>query len=124
MVVLNSVAQRIVRRRKGLHPSHVFTVRQRVRADLLTPAWAQARKAIGLPHLRIHDMRHTFGRRLQAAGVSFEDRADLLGHTSGRVTTEYSRAEIEALRAAAEKVATRPADKTPTLMVVGGGTVR
>jgi hypothetical protein len=25
-------------------------------------------------------MKHTFGRRLRAAGVSFEDRQDLLGH--------------------------------------------
>ncbi len=30
---------------------------------------------------------HTFGRRLRAAGVSYEDRQDLLGHKSGRITT-------------------------------------
>jgi hypothetical protein len=30
-----------------------------------------------------------FGRRLRAAGVSFEDRQDLLGHRSGRITTHY-----------------------------------
>ena len=29
--------------------------------------------------VRVHDLKHTFGHRLRAAGVSFEDRQDLLG---------------------------------------------
>jgi hypothetical protein len=36
--------------------------------------------------------------------VSFEDRQDLLGHKSGRITTHYSQAELSNLIAAAEKV--------------------
>ena len=44
-----------------------------------------------------------FGRRLRAAGVSFEDRQDLLGHRSGRVTTHYSAAELANLIVASEK---------------------
>jgi len=31
------------------------------------------------------ELKHTFGRRLRAAGASFEDRQDLLGHRSGRI---------------------------------------
>jgi len=42
----------------------------------------------------VHDLKHTFGRRLRAAGVSFEDRQDLLGHRSGRITTHYSAAGL------------------------------
>lgn len=34
------------------------------------------------------------GRRLRAAGVGLEDRQDLLGHKSGKVTTEYSAPEL------------------------------
>jgi integrase len=41
----------------------------------------------GFRRVRVHDLKHTFGRRLRAAGVSFEDRQDLLGHKSGRITT-------------------------------------
>ena len=37
---------------------------------------------VGLPQVRVHDLKHTFGRHLRAAGVSFEDRQDLLGHRS------------------------------------------
>jgi len=56
--------------------------------------WQEARKRAGLQQVRVHDLKHTFGRRLRAAGVSFEDRQDLLGHRSGRITTHYSAAEL------------------------------
>jgi integrase len=46
---------------------------------------AQARA--GLTPVRVHDLEHTLGRRLRAAGLSFEDRQDLVGHRSGRITT-------------------------------------
>ena len=55
----------------------------------------------GFRNVRVHDMKHTFGRRLRAAGVSFEDRQDLLGHKSNRVTTEYSAPELAHLIEAA-----------------------
>ena len=50
------------------------------------------------------DLKHTFGRRLRAAGVSFEDRQDLLGHKSRRITTHYSAAELSNLIDAANQV--------------------
>ena len=49
-------------------------------------------------------LKHTFGQRLRAAGVSFEDRQDLLGHKSQRITTHYSTAKVERLIDAANKV--------------------
>ncbi len=70
-------------------------------------AWQRARKRAGLSHVRVHDLKHTFGRRLRAAGVSFEDRQDLLGHRSGRITTHYSGAELENLYLAANKACCR-----------------
>ena len=54
--------------------------------------------------VRIHDLKHTFGHRLRAAGVSFEDRQDLLGHRSDRITTHYSAPDLGRLLKAAEKV--------------------
>ncbi|MBI2803267.1 MAG: tyrosine-type recombinase/integrase [Gammaproteobacteria bacterium] len=55
-------------------------------------AWQAARVRVGMTQVRVHDLKHTFGRRLRAAGVSFEDRQDLLRHKSGRITTHYSAA--------------------------------
>jgi integrase len=60
-------------------------------------AWRKAREAVNLADVRVHDLRHTFGMRLRAAGVSFEDRQDLLGHHAGHITTHYSKAEIARL---------------------------
>jgi integrase len=57
-----------------------------------------------LSHVRVHDLKHTFGRRLRAAEVSFEDRQDLLGHKSSRITTHYSQFEYSNLIRAANKV--------------------
>ena len=66
--------------------------------------WKQARKKANLEHVRVHDLKHTFGRRLRSAGVSFEDRQDLLGHRSNRITTYYSSAELQNLYEAANTV--------------------
>ena len=37
-------------------------------------------------------------------GVSFEDRQDILGHRSGRITTHYSSAELQNIYEAANRV--------------------
>ena len=71
---------------------------------MLLTGWRNARQKAGLDHVRVHDLKHTFGRRLRAAGVSFENRQDLLGHRSGRITTHYSSAELQNLYGAANKV--------------------
>ena len=56
-------------------------------ANVFTSGRIRATERAGLAHGRVHDLDHTFGRRLRAAGVSFEDRQNLLGHRSGRITT-------------------------------------
>jgi integrase len=36
-------------------------------------------------HVRVHDLKHTYGRRLRSAGVSLETRKLLLGHKNGDI---------------------------------------
>ena len=84
---------------------------------MLNSAWKKARARADLEGLRVHDLKHTFGRRLRAARVSFEDRKDLLGHRSGRITTHYSAADLSRLIAAAESVAERDG-RRPELVVL------
>ena len=67
-------------------------------------AWQQASKVIGLTHLRVHDLKHTFGRRLRSAGVSNETRKVLLGHRNRDISTHYSPPELEELIEAANRV--------------------
>jgi integrase len=63
-------------------------------------------------------MKHTFGRRLRAAGVSYEDRQDLLGHRSGRITTHYSAAELRNLIDAANRICGQDSRKSPALVLL------
>ena len=59
----------------------------------------------------------TPGRRLRAAGVSFEDRQVLLGHRSSRITTHYSAAELHNLIAAANKACVL-SEQAPSLLLL------
>lgn len=68
--------------------------------------------------MRVHDLKHAFGRRLPAAGASFEDRQDLLGHRSGRTATHYSMPEVESLIAAANAVCDYESRKSATLVIL------
>jgi len=118
LVVLNRVAQAVVEEMRGVHPEFVFTYRGRPIAKMYGPAWRAARERAGLPDVRVHDLKHTFGRRLRAAGVSFEDRQDLLGHKSGRITTHYSMPELENLIAASNKACTQEGHKSDTMVIL------
>jgi integrase len=103
LVVLNDIALQVIEKVRGQHPEYVFVFRGHRLRNILNTGWCTARKQTGL-NVRVHDLKHTFGRRLRAAGVSFEDRQDLLGHRSGRITTHYSAAELKNLLDAANKV--------------------
>jgi integrase len=104
LVVCNVTARSVVEGERGKHPTHVFSFKGRPLARMLSTGWRVARKKAGLDHVRVHDLKHTFGRRLRSMGVSFEDRQDLLGHRSGRITTHYSSAELQNLYETANKV--------------------
>lgn len=117
LVVMNRIALSVVDDQRGKHPTHVFTYRGKPTTRMLNTAWLHARKRAGLSQVRVHDLKHTLGRRLRAAGVSFEDRQDLLGHRSGRITTHYSAAELSRLIEAAESVSDRGQGK-PELVVL------
>ncbi|KTD55115.1 integrase [Legionella sainthelensi] len=104
LIVCNETVREVIEGERGKHPTHVFSFKGRPLSRMLSTGWRQAREKAKLPEVRVHDLKHTFGRRLRASGVSFEDRQDLLGHRSGRITTHYSSAELQSLYQAANKV--------------------
>jgi integrase len=119
LLVLNRTARAIVDGRRGKHHRFVFAFQGHPLRCMLGSAWRGARMRAGLAHVRVHDLKHTFARRLRAAGVSFEDRQDLLGHRSGRITTHYSAAELSRLLEAANKVCDRD-QRYPELVMLRG----
>jgi integrase len=118
LVVLNRIAKSVIEEVRGEHPEYVFTYNGRPIPRILNTAWKKARVRAGLAHVRVHDLKHTFGRRLRAAGVSFEDRQDLLGHKSGRITTHYSMAELINLINASNMVCGGDSRKSPALVIL------
>jgi integrase len=103
LVVLNSVARSVVQARRGSHATYVFSYEGLPMRRMLTSAWKRARQRAGLPLARVHDLKHTFGRRLRPAGVGFEDRAELsrLIEAGERVTVrDGTRPQLVVLRGA------------------------
>jgi integrase len=116
-IVLNKVAESVVNTLRSEHGSHEFSCRSKPVKRMLNGAWLRARHRVGSSQVRVHDLKHTFGRRLRAAAVGFEDRQDLLGHRSGRITTHYSAAELSGLTEAANRVCEK-AGKVLELLVL------
>jgi len=116
LVVLNYEARKVIEAVRGEHPQFVFAYQHEPMTRMNNTAWRTTCRKSGLP-IRVHDLKHTFGRRLRAAGVSFEDRQDLLGHKSGRITTHYSAVKATQLIAAANKVCNLQ-NSAPTLTLL------
>ncbi len=132
LVVLNDVAKSVVDAQRGNDSAWVFPYKDRALAKMNDSAWKNARVRAakqwqaemneaapeGFAHVRVHDLKHTFGRRLRAAGVTFEDRQVLLGHKNGSVTTHYSAPDIANLVEAANRVAATERRKIDAMTIL------
>ncbi len=123
VVVLNRVAKSVINGQRGLHAEYVFPHRGKRIYQMNNSGWKTAWKKAGLPidgsyTKGPHNLKHTFGRRLRAAGVSFETRKVLLHHKSGDVTTHYSPAELDELINAVEKIVEKESGKNPAFTLI------
>lgn len=123
LIMLNDIAKSVIDSVRGIDPVYVFTCKGKPMARMNNSAWRRAWTKAGLPvgegYLKgVHNLKHTFGRRLRAAGVALETRKVLLGHKNGDITTHYSVPEISELLRAASSVCSRSSRKTPALAIV------
>ncbi|MBK7590303.1 MAG: site-specific integrase [Betaproteobacteria bacterium] len=130
LIVLNTVAQAVVDAYRGQHPEFVFHRQGQRLMSMNNNGWQRARERAadayqekfdrpapdGFRRIRVHDLKHTFGRRLRAAGVGFETRQALLGHHNGSVTTHYSAAEMAELLEAVNRINTTRNTPAMTLL--------
>jgi len=112
VVILNDAAWSIVQAQRGLDPIWVFPHRGRPMSTMNNTAWQRVRREAGLCAVRIHDLRHTFGCRLRAAGVSAEDREALLGHANHSMAGHYASADVGRLLKQANLVLNRQETRT------------
>jgi integrase len=90
--------------RLGGNP-YVFVSRQHGK-PLREPSkvWQRIRTAAGLPHLRIHDLRRTFGSWLGDAGFTSKQIGTALGHKSDITSRVYMALGDQSKRAAADAI--------------------
>jgi integrase len=67
--------------------------------------WARIQKEVGIPDVRIHDLRHTFASLLVSGGASLEMIGKLLGHSQTQTTQRYAHLMESPLRAGVGAVA-------------------
>ena len=63
--------------------------------------WSRLRKEAGVPHLRIHDLRHMFASFLVNSGRTLYEVQQILGHSDPSVTQRYAHLSSESLQQAA-----------------------
>jgi integrase len=118
MIELTAGMRAVLGVERGRHPEYVFTYlcqhvakdrRPGVRYPLALDGgnfrrdWQRARIAIGLPELRFHDLRHTFGTRLaKLAPLGVVQRA--LGHADINTTMRYASSDQAQVREAMERL--------------------
>jgi integrase len=118
VIVLNQVARSVVDEVRGQHDTYVFTYKEHRVGRINNSGWRNAKKKAGLSGIREHDLKHTCGRRLRAAGVPLETRKVLLGQKNGDITTHYSAPEIKELIDAVEKICGKNSRETPELTLL------
>ena len=67
-------------------------------------AWRRARVAAGMPHVNFHDLRHSCASILVGLGVDLYTISKVLGHSSVQSTQRYAHLQVEAQRAALQKI--------------------
>ena len=63
--------------------------------------WSRLRSKAGLPHLRIHDLRHQYASFLVNSGRSLYEVQQILGHSDPSVTQRYAHLSSRSLQEAA-----------------------
>jgi integrase len=82
----------------------VFTERRGgpIRIYTVDRAWRRARQAVGVPHLRLHDLRHTGNTLAAATGASTKELMARMGHASAQAALIYQHATADRDRAIAD----------------------
>jgi integrase len=86
--------------------SHVF-VNRRTGAPYTTvrKVWDRIRRKAGLPHARLHDLRHAHASLLARSGRSLLEIQRILGHSRPHVTQRYATLQMETLQDASNSAA-------------------
>lgn len=119
-LVLNRLARQVVESMRGFDAEFVFGKIHQMTNNSWNKAWKEAGLPTAKDYLKgVHNLRHTFGKRLRDAGVDERDVQDLLHHVPKNVTRHYSEPELCNLKASLERIVPKPqlvsGTKTPQI---------
>jgi site-specific recombinase XerD len=80
---------------------HVFLSPKGTPYKAIHKSWERLREKAGLPHLRIHDLRHQYASFLVNSGRTLYEVQQILGHSTPNVTTRYAHLSTKSLQDAA-----------------------
>lgn len=81
---------------------HLFINKQTEKPyTTIMKVWTRLRAKAGLPHLRIHDLRHQYASFLVNSGRTLYEVQQLLGHSDAKVTQRYAHLSSKTLQDAA-----------------------
>jgi hypothetical protein len=75
-----------------------------LRAQQIDKFWRDLRASIGLSHLRLHDLRHSFASVAINGGVDLRTVGGLLGHSDLGSTAGYAHLDVAPVKAASARV--------------------
>jgi integrase len=107
-LICNATARSIINSQRDNDDDLVFPGPKGQMTRMNNSGWRTAWEKAGLPtegiKKGVHNLRHTFGVRMEAAGIPWEYRKVLLGHEIQDVTAHYSPPGLARLQEEAEKV--------------------
>ncbi|MDO8458679.1 MAG: site-specific integrase [Burkholderiaceae bacterium] len=103
-VPLNDTVLEVLGRRKGDHPTHVFTYEGKPIAQVNTKAWRAALVRAGIDDFRWHDLRHTFATWHREAGTPTHELQRLGGWKTQSMVERYAHVAPEGLLFAAKRL--------------------
>jgi integrase len=80
----------------------------------LQRSWQRARKAAGLEHVHIHDLRHSAASEMANAGVDLYTVGTVLGHKDPRSTQRYAHLTADTLKDAVSKIGRKKPPHKPS----------
>jgi integrase len=103
-VPLNETAMRVLLKRLGQHPTHVFSFRGSSVVQVSTKAWRDALKRAGIENFRWHDLRHMFATMNRQAGTPTHELQRLGGWRTASMVDRCAHIAPEGLQAAASRL--------------------
>ena len=117
VIPMNRSVEALLRKHpRRLDSPYVFQGPSGLPVTKLNYHFTRAVKRSGIPHVRFHDLRHTFASNLVMKGIDLRTVQELLGHKDMRMTLKYAHLAPDHVRKAVEVLDAPQRDLEPKIL--------